>query len=69
MAFIERMPEEVEKLKAYREALSIPRSALITHIGCSLSAMYRWETSRSKPSPVFRSKIRAVNQALEEVRK
>ena len=69
MAFAEHMPEEVEKLKAYREALNIPRSALIPHIGCSLSSFYRWETGQSSPSPAFRSKIRAVNRTLEEVEK
>jgi DNA-binding transcriptional regulator YiaG len=69
MAFTEYTPEEVERLKAYREALGLPRSAIIPHIGCSLSSFYRWESGKSTPSPAFRSKIRAVNQALEEAQK
>jgi DNA-binding transcriptional regulator YiaG len=69
MAFTEHTYEEIAKLKTYRQALNIPRSALTPHIGCSLSALYRWETGQSSPSPAFRSKIRAINRTLEEVEK
>lgn len=60
---------EVEKLKSYREALKLPRSVLLRHIGCSLSSLYRWEVGQSAPSPAFRSKIKAINKALEEAQK
>ena len=56
-----------EKLRKFRDSRGFTRANLAAEIGVSASTVYRWETDKSRPSPLAVQKLAAIGLDVEEL--